>query len=257
LTSEQPHDLLRDMTPQRLAEKLLAAVEPTTLVRVDGTATVAGRAAYELVVSPRDNRSLIREIRLAVDARTSLPLRLEVLSTRASDPAIESGFTSISYETPSAGVFRAPDVPLREVTPHAAPPTKPELPAKPELPSRPESSALPRVHGSGWTSVLELPSLPGLGALTGAPDIPPPDDTITPADPLDDTGEPTPDDAAQPQLDGLLQTVLRSATPVSGAYGSGRLLRTALVSVLLLDDGRVFVGAVTPATLEQAATSRS
>jgi hypothetical protein len=42
-------------------------------------------------------------------------------------------------------------------------------------------------------------------------------------------------------------------TPVSGAFGSGQLLRTALVSVLLLDDGRLLVGAVTPATLEQAA----
>ena len=52
----------------------------------------------------------------------------------------------------------------------------------------------------------------------------------------------------------VLQALLRSATPVSGGYGSGRMLKTALVSVLMLDDGRVFVGAVTPATLEQVAT---
>jgi hypothetical protein len=42
-------------------------------------------------------------------------------------------------------------------------------------------------------------------------------------------------------------------TPVSGAFGSGHLLRTKLVTVLLLDDGRAFVGAVSPAFLEQAA----
>ena len=42
-------------------------------------------------------------------------------------------------------------------------------------------------------------------------------------------------------------------TPVSGAFGTGQVLRTKLVSVLLLDDGRLFVGAVTPAVLEQAA----
>ena len=42
-------------------------------------------------------------------------------------------------------------------------------------------------------------------------------------------------------------------TPVSGAFGSGQVLRTKLVSVLLLDDGRMFVGAVKPALLEQAA----
>jgi hypothetical protein len=83
------------------------------------------------------------------------------------------------------------------------------------------------------------------------PNIPPPDDTITPmpgATAGSDGGGPGPADA-------LLSTLLRSATRVSGDYGTGRVLRTALVSVLLLDDGRVFVGAVTPATLEQVASS--
>jgi hypothetical protein len=262
-----PQDLMRDLTPQRLAEKLLAAVDPTTKVTVDGTATVAGRDAYELVVAPRDHRSLVDEIRLAVDARTSLPLRLRVFSTRSADPAIESGFTSISYDTPSASVFRAPDVPLTELTVPSH--------AKPTIPS-PAPSDLPRVHGSGWTSVLELPSMPDLASLTGAPgvaplrtrpqgkgdtdgtrrpDIPPPDDSIAPAGPLDDssTSPEGSSDEGPAQLDGVLQALLRSATPVSGAYGSGRMLKTALVSVLMLDDGRVFVGAVTPSLLEQVA----
>jgi hypothetical protein len=34
------------------------------------------------------------------------------------------------------------------------------------------------------------------------------------------------------------------------------VLRTKLVSVLLLDDGRLLVGAVPPAVLEQAAVAR-
>jgi hypothetical protein len=42
-------------------------------------------------------------------------------------------------------------------------------------------------------------------------------------------------------------------TPVQGAFDSGQVLRTKLVSLLLLDDGRLFVGSVTPAVLEQAA----
>jgi hypothetical protein len=267
--SPLPQDLMRDLTPQRLAEKLLAAVDPTTNVSVDGTATVAGRAAYELVVAPRDQRSLVDEIRLAVDARTSLPLRLQVFSTRSAEPAIESGFTSISYSTPSASVFRAPDVPLTELTvpSHAGPSATPQ----------PAPSDLPRVHGSGWTSVLELPNMPDLALLTGTPsvaplqarpqgkgdtdgtrrpDVPPPDDTIAPAGPLDGSSA-SPDgssDAGPAQLDGALQALLRSATPVSGPYGSGRMLKTALVSVLMLDDGRIFVGAVTPTLLEQVAT---
>jgi outer membrane lipoprotein-sorting protein len=273
-TSPMPGDLMRDLTPQRLAEQLLSAVEPTTEVTVDGTATVAGRSAYELVVAPRDHRSLIAQIRLAVDARTSLPLRLQVFSSGATDPAIESGFTSIRYGRPSDDVFRAPDVPLRELTVPRHPGNKPSMPS----PARQE----PKVHGSSWTTVLELPNLPDLAALTGSPglaqprvqgkgdtdgkggpDIPPADDTIVPADPLDGSSAAPPGNADGPsstmgdslQADQLLQTLLRSATPVSGTYGSGRLLRTALVSVLMLDDGRVFVGAVTPATLEQAATS--
>jgi outer membrane lipoprotein-sorting protein len=247
-----PGDLMRDLTPQRLAERLLTAVDPTTEVTVDGTARVAGRSAYELVVAPRDKRSLVAQIRLAVDAKTSLPLRLRVFSAGRTDPAIESGFTSISYDTPSGDVFRAPDVNLRELT-------VPKHGTTPRPVPSPAWSG-PRVHGSGWTTVLELPQLPDLGALTGSPgagqggpDVPPPDDTISPAGPLDSS---SPDGApASPQADQLLQTLLRSATPVSGAYGSGRLLRTSLVSVLMLDDGRVFVGAVTPATLEQAAAS--
>ena len=34
-----------------------------------------------------------------------------------------------------------------------------------------------------------------------------------------------------------------------GAWGSGRLLRTALVSVLITSKGQVLIGAVTPSVL--------
>jgi hypothetical protein len=284
LTSPVPQDLMRDLTPQRLAEQLLAAVDPTTKVTVDGTASVAGRAAYEIVVAPRDNRSLVHQIRLAIDATTSLPLRLQVFGTGSADPALESAFTSISYETPSDTVFRKPSGTLQQLTPpdHATPPSRPSWPE-------------PRVHGSGWTTVLELARVPDRDARTGGPalapreqgkgdtdgggsqpagprtdgslpptpqgkgdtdgggtqpSIPPPDDTLTPmpgaAAGSNGTGSGPADD--------LLTTLLHSAKRVSGDYGTGRVLRTALVSVLLLDDGRVLVGAVTPATLEQAAT---
>jgi hypothetical protein len=45
----------------------------------------------------------------------------------------------------------------------------------------------------------------------------------------------------------------KALTPVSGAWGSGRLLDSALVSVLITDDGRMFAGAVEPAGLYTAA----
>jgi hypothetical protein len=43
--------------------------------------------------------------------------------------------------------------------------------------------------------------------------------------------------------------VLRAAKPVHGSWGSGRLLTTSLLSVLVTSDGTVLAGAVTPDTL--------
>ena len=40
---------------------------------------------------------------------------------------------------------------------------------------------------------------------------------------------------------------------VQGSWGSGRLLTTNLFSVLVTDDGRLLVGAVTPQRLTRAA----
>ena len=47
--------------------------------------------------------------------------------------------------------------------------------------------------------------------------------------------------------------LLKSATPVHGAWGSGKLLHTSLVTVLMTSNGHVLVGAVTPAVLYAAA----
>ena len=47
----------------------------------------------------------------------------------------------------------------------------------------------------------------------------------------------------------ILGVLLRAAAPVHGTWGSGRLLTTSLVSVLVTDNGKVLIGAVTPAVL--------
>ena len=47
----------------------------------------------------------------------------------------------------------------------------------------------------------------------------------------------------------ILGPLLRSAKPVHGTWGSGRLLTTSLVSVLVTSNGKILVGAVTPAVL--------
>jgi hypothetical protein len=75
-----------------------------------------------------------------------------------------------------------------------------------------------RVLGAGWTKVVEL-----------------------------DTGSPI--DVAHGQLAGAL-------TPVSGSWGSGGVLESSLVSVLVTSKGRVYVGAVDPAALYAAAGAK-
>jgi hypothetical protein len=48
---------------------------------------------------------------------------------------------------------------------------------------------------------------------------------------------------------GLGGALLSAARPVHGSWGSGRLLRTSLISVLVTGSGQVLVGAVQPAVL--------
>ena len=47
----------------------------------------------------------------------------------------------------------------------------------------------------------------------------------------------------------ILGPLLRSAKPVHGTWGSGRLPTTSLLSVLVTSNGKILVGAVTPAVL--------
>ncbi|HEX8495772.1 MAG TPA: hypothetical protein VF661_01150, partial [Actinomycetales bacterium] len=97
-TAEQP--ATDALTPTQAAEQALAAIDPTTAVRVQGTASVAGRSAYELVLEPRDTRSLVGQVRLAIDSSTSTPLRVEVFARGSAEPAFETAFTSVTFGRP-------------------------------------------------------------------------------------------------------------------------------------------------------------
>lgn len=212
------------VSPQEAARRALAAVDPTTVVSVDGSARVAGRPAYELVLQPRDARSLVGQVRIAVDSATSLPLRVEVFAAGASDPAFETGFTSVSFARPHDSVFTfsPPSGAKVEQLSHPA-----RARDKASTTRSKRTGSGPTVIGKGWTAVAVLRGV-DLTAVSG-------------------NGQ----RATNRQLDALM----RATTPVSGPFGTGKLLRTKLVSVLLLDDGRAFVGAVGPAVLEQVAAS--
>ena len=200
-------------TPQDAAEQVLAAVEPRTAVRVDDTAEVAGRDAYQLVLEPRDRGSLVGSVRLAVDAETSVPLRVQVWSVRdAVEPAVEVGFTEVSFDRPDASVFdfAAPaDADVREVVvPQHSGPGR-------EAPARRSGERPGEVTGTGWARVVELP---GVEAAA-----------------LEQSGQA-----------GLLDS-LTTRVP------EGRLVTTALLDALIADDGRLLVGAVPGETLRDSA----
>ena len=117
------------------------------------------------------------------------------------------------------------------------------------------------VIGQDWLAVVGLPQS-SLSSLTGAappggsggPGLGPFRSSSQSAAP----GSGSPGGSAVPALGGstgaVLGALLQSAERVSGPWGSGRVLRTSLVSVLITSQGRILIGAVTPHVLFRAAT---
>ncbi|HEV7756553.1 MAG TPA: hypothetical protein VGO94_11920 [Mycobacteriales bacterium] len=203
-------------TPQAAADRALAAITPTTEVSTAANATVAGRSAYELVIAPKDPRSLVHEVRVAIDSATHVPLRFQAFATGHSAPAFEVGFTQVSFQRPGDDQFRFTPPPGTKVTEA----TTGTAHATTDKTSR---GAQPAVVGTGWTAVVvgTAPAMPSAtGSRAGGPDV---------------------------------GRMLASLPRVHGTWGSGRLLTSSLFSVLLTDDGRVVAGAVSPELLYTAA----
>jgi len=89
------------LTPQQAAQQVLAAVGPTTTVSVASNVTVAGQPAYALVLAPKDARSLVGQVQIAIDGRNGVPLRLQVFARGASTPAFQVGYTAIQFVAPA------------------------------------------------------------------------------------------------------------------------------------------------------------
>ncbi len=225
--SKLPADLPK--TPQEAADQALKALDPSTKVTTDGTAKVAGRSAYLLILTPRDTSSLVGQVRLAIDGARHIPLQVQVFAKGASEPAFQVGFTAISFTQPSADQFRFTPPPGTKVTEGEKGSGK--RPAHKRTPAEPAQE--PRVIGKGWTSVV-VATMPAEQAV--AP------------------GEGTRGNRSGDQL-GELGQVLNALPKVSGSWGSGRILKGSLFSVLVTDDGRVLAGAVSPDRLYSVAGS--
>ena len=216
------------LTPQQAAQQVLAAVGPTTTVSVASNVTVAGQAAYGLVLAPKDTRSLVGQVQIDIDGSNGVPLRLQVFARGASSPAFQVGYTAIQFVTPAPADLSFTPPPGSTVT---------QVNMAGGSGATGNANSGVSTIGSGWLTVLKLPS----SALTPGTPAPSPGSSAGPAG----------DSAA------VLNALLASATPVHGTWGTGRLLRTSLVSVLMTDQGSTFVGAVEPSVLYAAASGAS
>ena len=205
-------------TPQEAAEQVLAALQPTTTVTTDSDVTVADRAAYELVLDPNDDNSLVGQIRLAVDGDTKMPLRVQIFNVKA-DLVFEVGYDSVSFTRPEDREFEFNAPPGTKVTEAGeATPPEPDQRTREQVREEAEQArAATKVVGTGWSTVV-----------------------------VREVG--TPDGSAPDQLQGFLSQLPR----VSGDWGSGRLLSGTAFSAVLTDDGRIAIGAVRPEKLYQA-----
>jgi outer membrane lipoprotein-sorting protein len=223
------------LTPQQAADQVLAKVGATTLVSVQANVMVAGEPSYQLVLAPKDSRSLVGKIVIAVDGKYGVPLRLQLFAKGAGSPAFQVGYTALQWVTPDPANFSFTPPPGASVD---VVDLNKEM-AKSGT-AKPDTSGFGS-YGKSWLTVVSLPQkdlMQGFGASAAAPG--------------------NKQDIASANNKGvgvssqeLLSALLGSAKPVSGAWGSGTLVTTSLVSILMTG-GEVYIGAVQPSVLYAA-----
>ena len=150
-------------TPGQLASKLLASVDSTTTVSLGSDLRVAGRTAYDLVVTPKTGDTLVGSVSIAVDSETGLPLSVDVFVRSQEAPAFHVGFSKLDLATPDASLFAfAP--PAGATVTERAPKTDVAHPTAP-----PTDAAKPTVSGTGWGAIVALPAGTNTSSATSSP----------------------------------------------------------------------------------------
>lgn len=230
---EAPREL-GDATPQQFAKQMLAAVDDTTSVTVDGTTRVAGRDAYQLLIKPKESASTVGSVRIAVDADNGVPLKFTLTPKSGGKAAVDVGFTKVDFGKPAAGTFDFTPPKGAKVTEENGASDHQEKSFKGQHPGG-GAGALAgslsglNVTGKGWDTIARLDDQ-GAGGSKDAPS----------SAPSGNGGE----------ASGLLGSF---GTKVKGDFGSGTVFSTRLVNALMTDDGKVFVGAVDKDALVAAA----
>ena len=229
-----------DLLPPALARRLLGIAAATDHFSRLPSRRVAGVDAAGLRVMPADRGTTIGAIDIWADPRTGLPVEVQITGRGATQPVLSSSFLELSQHRPGLGV----------VTPHPAPGigfTATGLPAVDSVLNGDgdgdhDGSPFPRQLG-GRNHVAIPGSPPGVAVYgTGFSRF-----------------------VLLPLPRAVGSTVLNAAigagadvVPVAGQ--TGVLIRTPLLTVLMVRAGLrpatfLFAGAVTPAVLENAATS--
>jgi len=199
--------------PAAAATELVTAMQEDSTVSVDGTARVAGRPVYQLVLAPKPSeRTLLREIRVSVDSELRIPLQLEVLSNGQADPAVKVGFTEFSDAAQDPGLFAftppaGATISEKDVDQKFEGKSPEDLLAKADL----------KTVGRGW-DVVATGKLPA-DVLKGAEGM---------------------GNGSEQNVFALLGTVGRKVT---GDFGTGYVITTNVGTALITEDGKVAVGA--------------
>ncbi|NJC23988.1 outer membrane lipoprotein-sorting protein [Arthrobacter pigmenti] len=137
--------------PDDIAARFLEKIDPSTEVTVGSDRMVAGRAVYDLILTPRVDETLVGSVSVAVDGETGLPLGVTVTAKSTNETAFSSAFTELSYEEPDANLFAF-------TPPEGATVTELDKGNKPDTGEKPSDAEEPTVVGKGWGAVVVMPA---------------------------------------------------------------------------------------------------
>ncbi|CAM5282742.1 LolA family protein [Streptomyces purpurascens] len=234
--SESGKDQRPPATPKDFAEEALKAADDTTSVTVDGTAQVAGRDAYKLLIKPKQSGSTVGAITVAVDAKTGTPLKFTLTPASGGSAVVDAGFTQVDFAEPAASTFDFTPPKGAKVTEEKESGKASEKGFDKGEARRHAPKSLPKAEeedlgkgldgmktiGEGWNSIATF----------------------------DTGGEGVPSGEAGGDLGGFVNSL---GDKVTGKFGSGTVFSTRLVNALITDDGKVYVGLVTKDALVKAA----
>lgn len=234
-------------TPKEFAEEALKAADDTTSVTVDGTAQVAGRDAYKLVIKPKASGSTVGAISIAVDSKTGTPLKFTLTPASGGAAVVDAGFVDVDFAKPAASTFDFTPPKGTKVTEEGSAKADEDFGKEfdqefgKELDGdvagteghgwangAEDGGDGVKIIGEGWNSIAAFDS----GAESGLPSA----------------GD-SPDAGA---FGGFLDSF---GDKVSGDFGSGTVFKTRLINALMTDDGKLYVGAVTKDALVKAANA--